>query len=264
MNSHADFLDQLRRIIGAVESERVILERALRFLAKWRSQLIQNTVIAECGTIVQSGPFKGMRFAQRSAEGCHVPKLLGTYEHELHPYIETAVMRSYRHVVNIGMAEGYYAVGLAMRMPNARVHGFDSNEKARATARAIAEMNNVSDRVEIGGVFAGEDFADYPAGDTLVICDIEGAEDALLDPARFSVLAGMDLIAELHECFKPGIAYRIGARFEASHDIMIVPNEGPVARPPDFFQRVDHLDQLLALWEWRTGPTPWGVMTRKH
>ena len=25
--------------------------------------------------------------------------------------------------------------------------------------------------------------------------------------------------------------------------------------------KLEHLDQLLALWEWRTGPTPWAYMT---
>jgi hypothetical protein len=25
-----------------------------------------------------------------------------------------------------------------------------------------------------------------------------------------------------------------------------------------------HLDQLLATWEWRSGPTPWLVMKAKH
>ena len=214
--------------------------------------MIQRTVIAECGTLVQSGPFKGMRFAQRSTEGCHVPKLLGTYEHELHPHIEAAIARGYGHVVNIGMADGYYAVGLAMRMPNVKVHGFDLAEKAHAVAREVADMNNVSDCVEIGGLFAGEDFAGYPAGDTLVICDIEGAEDALLDPERYSALAGMDLIVELHEGVKPGIARRICARFELSHDMTVVLHAGHAAKLPDFFQRLGHLDQLLAVWEWRT------------
>ena len=131
---------------------------------------------------MQSGPFKGMQFVSHSSEGCHVPKLLGSYEQELHVHIEAAIARGYGHVVNIGVAEGYYAVGLAIRMPTARVHGFYLNEKARAVCRKVAELNNVSERVEIGALFAGENFPRYPKGGTLVVCDIEGAEDALLDP----------------------------------------------------------------------------------
>jgi hypothetical protein len=262
MELDTQVLSQLRRIVEAKAPERTALDNALRLVAKWRSVLIQNTVIQQCGTAVQSGPFKGMQFVNQSSEGCHVPKLLGIYEQELHPHIEAAVARGYGHVIVIGMAEGYYAVGLAMRMPDAKVHAFDTNEKAHAICRKVAELNKVADRVEIGGLFKGEDFARY-AGDRLVICDIEGAEEALLDPQKYPALRDVDLIVELHECFKPDITRKICARFEASHDIAFVPHGGRDVELPEFFQQLGHLDQLLSVWEWRTGPTPWAVMLRK-
>ena len=31
-------------------------------------------------------------------------------------------------------------------------------------------------------------------------------------------------------------------------------------QPPGWFNQLAHLDQLLAVWEWRSGPTPWLVM----
>ena len=107
------------RLVKSKAPERVALDNALRLIAKWRSVLIQNTIIQKCGTVVQSGPFKGMQFVSHSSEGCHVPKLLGSYEQELHVHIEAAIARGYGHVVNIGVAERYYAVGLAIRMPTA-------------------------------------------------------------------------------------------------------------------------------------------------
>ena len=78
---------------------------------------------------------------------------------------------------------------------------------------------------EVGGVFNGEDFARYPER-TLVFCDIEGAEDALLDPDKRPALRKMDLIVELHECFQPDIARKVCARFAASHDIAMVLHHG--------------------------------------
>jgi hypothetical protein len=30
--------------------------------------------------------------------------------------------------------------------------------------------------------------------------------------------------------------------------------------PPQWFCNLAHLDQVLATWEWRSGPTPWLVM----
>jgi hypothetical protein len=32
---------------------------------------------------------------------------------------------------------------------------------------------------------------------------------------------------------------------------------------PWWLKDLSHLDQLLAVWEWRAGPTPWLVMTPK-
>ncbi|MGI8527335.1 MAG: hypothetical protein ACR2K5_14395 [Pseudolabrys sp.] len=156
MHLDATIREQGRRILEAPAADRAALDAALRLLSKWRSHLIQNSIISDVGTDVQSGPFKGMRFVERSAEGCHVPKLLGSYERELHPYLEAAIKRGYRHVVNIGMAEGYYAVGMALRMTAAQVHVFDINEEARKVCTNVAALNGVTDRVSVGGLFRGE------------------------------------------------------------------------------------------------------------
>lgn len=93
------------------------LNNALRLLSKWRSVLIQNTLLQQQGTTVMEGPIKGMDFLPQSAEGCHIAKLLGCYEQPLLPYIEAAIQAGYPTIVNIGCAEGYYAVGMARRMP---------------------------------------------------------------------------------------------------------------------------------------------------
>ena len=74
-------------VLDGSEITNIKLNQALRLLAKWRSVLIQNTLIEQEGTIVQRGPFAGMDFLAESAEGCHVAKLIGTYEQPLHsPY----------------------------------------------------------------------------------------------------------------------------------------------------------------------------------
>jgi hypothetical protein len=252
----------LRSALDAKATERQKLNAILRVMAKWRSTQLQAAVVKECGTVVQSGPFKGMRFLKRSSEGCHVPKLLGSYEQELHPHIEAAIARDYRDVIVIGMAEGYYAVGFAMRMPNAKVHAFDIKEKAHDFCHEVARLNHVSERVAIGGLFEGDDFSRYPER-TLVFCDIEGAEDALINPDTYPALRNMDVIVELHECFKPGIAAKVCGRFASSHDITMVQHAGRDVELPKLFDTLGDLDQMLAVWEWRTGPTPWAVMTRK-
>jgi hypothetical protein len=99
----------------------------------------------------------------------------------------------------------------------------------------------------------------------LLLCDIEGAERELLDPIASPALKGMDIIVESHDCLIPGITAMLMARFKDSHDITLVQDDGQrqLQTPPQWFMNLAHLDQLLATWEWRSGPTPWLVMKAK-
>jgi hypothetical protein len=236
------------------------LNTALRLLSKYRATLIQNTVVQQCGLTVQGGPFQGMHFVAQSAEGCHVPKLLGCYEMELHVHILAAAGRGYGAVINIGAAEGYYAVGLARLMPDARVYAYDTNPAAHPVCQSLAERNGVAERIIIGGAFRGEDFERFTGRRTLVVCDIEGGETALLDPQRYPALKTMDLIVELHDSLEVKPSVLLPERFDATHAVTMVRHGGRGVELPMLFETLGHLDQLLAVWEWRSGPTPWAVM----
>lgn len=238
------------------------LEGALRLLAKWRCTFIQARLIESSGTTVRSGVFKGMDFVERSAEGCHVPKLLGCYEEPLQPEIEAAIARGYARVLNIGSAEGYYAVGLARRKQGAHIVAFDISARAREATVALAAKNGVATRIEIGERFAHEDFARLADRGTLIVCDIEGAERELLDPDRAPALRAADIIVEAHDGMIPGLSSLIAGRFGPTHEARIIVDTGMrhVPDPPGWFAGLSHLDQLLAVWEWRSGPTPWLVL----
>ena len=249
---------------GAADARR--LDEALRLLAKWRSALVQNTILRRHGTVVMEGPLQGLDYLSRSAEGCHVAKLLGCYEQPLHPFIESAIRAAYPVVLNIGCAEGYYAVGMARRMPATRVEAFDADAQAQRACAALAARNGVADRVQVGARFRPEDFARYAGRKALVLCDTEGAEKDLLDPERAPALTGMDIIVESHDCLIRGLSRLLVERFRASHDVTVVPDDGlrRLRNAPAWFHRLAHLDQLLATWEWRVGPTPWLVMKARQ
>ena len=72
----------------------------------------------------QSGPFAGMSCISEAICSSLVPKLLGSYESELHQVLNQILETDYQNVIDIGCAEGYYAVGLALRLPNARVYAW--------------------------------------------------------------------------------------------------------------------------------------------
>ena len=253
---------EVKRLLdGPPDPER--LEQALRFLAKWRSQMVANTVIKRSGRMVLAGPFKGMKYGVQASEGAGAARLIGAYEASLAPVIEEIVARSYDLVIDVGSAEGYYAVGLARRLPQAQIWARDADPAAQALCRALAAANQVSARVQIGGLMAHGDFDICHAQNTLVLCDIEGAEDDLLDPTKAQGLLAADILVEVHESFQPGLSKAIAARFQATHHLQRIGRKLDDSALPDWMENFSDMDRLMALWEWRGGPTPWLWMVRK-
>lgn len=237
------------------------LNAVLRRLGIWRSTLIANTFIRHHGVTILNGPFAGMQYVSAATEGALAPRLFGSYESELHPHLEALRGAQLECVIDIGCAEGYYAVGLARMLPAVTVHAHDISEHARAACAELAAKNGVTERVRIGGEFRPEDFQAFADRNTLVMMDAEGAEDDVLIPERAPALAGMRLIVETHDLFRRGVKQRLIERFSPTHDIVEV-RQGPKTTPlPEWVSELNHLDQLLAYWEWRSGPTPWLVMT---
>ena len=239
------------------------LNQALRLLSKWRAYALAETYFAQHGTIIFSGPFQGMDYVRSASEGALVPRLMGTYESELHPHLATFSRAGLDCVIDVGCAEGYYAVGLARQMPGVTVYAHDIDERARVSCAELAARNGVSDRVVIGGEFQPEDFQRFAGRRALVMVDAEGAELDILQPDRGPALGGMRIIVETHDGYRPGALATLVKRFEATHDIVRVDQAGKVWEPPAWLKGLGHLDQLLAVWEWRSFPTPWLVMTPK-
>jgi hypothetical protein len=251
------------RQLAADPPDAAQLAIALRHLAKWRSGVIANTLAKRSGTTVLSGPFKGMTYAVRASEGSRSARLIGAYEASLAPVIDQIVARNYDLVIDVGCAEGYYAVGLARRMPRAKIMARDDNPKAQTLCRELAAANTVADRVKIDGRMTHADFAICATTRAVVICDIEGAERGLLDPTQAPGLLHADILVECHDCLQPGLSQLIAARFAATHDVQIINRKLDDTGLPDWMESLSDLDRLIALWEWRIGPTPWLWMVRK-
>ena len=142
---------------------------------------------------------------------------------------------------------------------------FELNIKAHQICNALALKNGVSDRVIVGDLFKPEDFAMYANQRVLLVCDVEGAENELLNPEVSPALAGMDLIVESHECLMPGVTQTLIDRFKGTHQISLIQDNGQrqLKKMPNWFNNLSNLDQLLAVWEWRSGATPWLIMKIK-
>jgi hypothetical protein len=265
MSINAQVVAYLRKTVAEWPEEPPVnfINAALRVMGRWRQYHIQQAYLQRHGTVIWSGPFKGMDYVASSAEGALLPRLLGSYEHELHPHLTAFAQEDLEVIIDVGCAEGYYAVGLARLMPKVTIHAHDIDPAAQAACRALAQKNGVADRVQVGGEFKPEDFQAFAGKRALVMVDAEGAELDVLQPDRAPALAALSLIVETHDIYRQGALATLKERFAPTHDIVQVDQQYAAFEPPPWFQTLPHLDRLLALWEWRVSPTPWLVMRPK-
>lgn len=168
---------------------------------------------------VLHGPFQGMRYPELTSVGSAMyPKLLGSYEREIAELIEALCQRDYDTVVDIGCAEGYYAVGLGMRLDSARVYAFDTDEVAKRLCRQMAELNGVE--VEIGGFCTPDTLKSMDLGRRgLVVSDCESYEGELFDESVAQALAAHDVLVETHDFVHLDLTERIARAFEPTHRV---------------------------------------------
>jgi len=169
--------------------------------------------------------FRGMKYVGQAVGSALGPKLLGTYEMELRSKIEAICAAGYSHIIDVGAAEGYYAVGLATRSSASKVTAFETSETGRALMAEMARANGVSDRVMIRGhCDVGELTGALGSGEeTFLLMDCEGAEAELLDPRAIPALVRVDILVEIHDFKVPGVGALLRGRFEPSHSIEEIP-----------------------------------------
>jgi hypothetical protein len=208
--------------------------RYLRYGTVRRRRQTQGRILRRLRSpnVVAQGPFEGMRYISSSFCSEILPKVVGTYELELRQAIEAICSARCDRIIDIGAAEGYYAVGLALRNPDGKVIAFEMNASARYYLSKLAERNQVSDRIEIRGRCEPESLAEALDGArrSAVVCDCEGAEDHLLCPDRVEPLRRSFVLVETHDGLVTetgtleGITDRLCARFERTHEVQIIVN----------------------------------------
>jgi hypothetical protein len=174
--------------------------------------------------VVRNGCFKGMQYPDFKSYGSSIyPKLLGYYEPELFNVFETICKTKYSEIIDIGSADGYYAVGLAMRLKNAKVYAFDINSSANKQCKLMAELNKVSDRVFIKDNCDADTLKNFHFSKKgLVISDCEGFEKKLFNISNLPNLSNCDLLIELHDFVDPNISNYIFDLFEKTHNSLIL------------------------------------------
>jgi hypothetical protein len=253
-----------RLIFEIRRAVRKLRERPQRVEARRRRRVLHQCLfhhfVSQGGLTVRAGPFAGMEYLAETSWVGFFPRLLGVYEEELHGVVERAIEAGPELVIDIGSAEGYYAVGLARRLPGARVHAFDIDANARRLCAEMAQRNGVADRVVVEGRCLPDDLDARIAPRTLVVSDCEGGEVELLDPERVPALRRCLVLVEIHEAADHGVAALMRRRFEPSHQITMITSTD---RDPERYAQIDGLsaeEKEFAVEEFRGRTMEWAYM----
>src|SRR5258706_1526195 len=219
-------------------------------------EAVNELVKQHTGMIVQRGPFAGMRMIDGSmrGDGDIAPKLLGTYEQELHPHLERFAKRPYDALIDVGCAEGYYSVGAARLFPGAPVIAYDSDKGALDILLMTAEQNGCTDQIRTGQFCDPATLRavlrDHPH--SLVIVDCEGYEKTLFsDPETNKWAASSDLIIECHDIWDHKITPTITGALAGTHDITVERASGRDPNVFPFLAGLSDLDRWRSVWERR-------------
>jgi len=100
--------------------------------------------------IVLGGRFAGMQYDDFGHGSPLIPKVFGTYEAELHSWILESFDRRHDCFINVGCAEGYYAVGFARAIPEIAIYAFDTDGATDSMVLRLATLNKIQSRVKKG------------------------------------------------------------------------------------------------------------------
>jgi hypothetical protein len=224
---------------------------------------LTQAFITQHGQSVLGGPFAGMTYVPQATGSALMPKLVGSYEAELHAVIEQIVATDYSVIIDIGCAEGYYANGLAMRLPSALIYAFDINPEAQALCKEMARLNGVQQQVKVLGACRHDDLNVLMTPRSLIVCDCEGYEAKLLQPAFVPALARADILVELHDQVHPGLTSLILDRFRETHNALMLTALERHAEdyPPLRFSEPEK--RQIAVSEFRSANQQWAFLQAK-
>lgn len=230
--------------------------RLTRSLMKDRTHALADIIKRESRMRVMGGPFQGLALPDAMSWGDLAPKLLGIYESELAGAVDALVAGKPSRVVNVGCAEGYYAVGLARRLPGIEVIAYDTDPSAQALSALCASLNGVP--LTVRGTCAPEELAALARSEPrlAVVLDCEGFERELLlaTPDAFRTTS---VLVECHDTIHPGITDRIAQAFAQSHTVtrLVQGARNPHAIP--LLQSWNEADRWLVVSERRAAVMSW-------
>ncbi len=220
---------------------------------QWGCEEILKSIIQHHGSKVLAGPFQGLELIPSTFLEHSSPYLLGTYERELHQAWETVFQGNYEQILDVGAKFGFYAIGLALRFPNAPVVAFDTDRWARETTMEMAEANHAGPNLTV------ESFCDKSwlrkklLPNALIVSDCEGYEAILFDSPNADSLRSATLIIETHDHEVPGVTTALIRELSQTHQVVEIRSQEGATDCSVNLSFLEPDEQRLALNDMRPG-----------
>jgi predicted RNA methylase len=212
--------------------------------------------------------FEGLRYSTAEAKTSAIlPKLLGTYEAEVATVLASMLkQKRYRCCIDIGAAEGYYAIGIARLQPQCEVYAVDNDQSALDLCKENAIANGCLDRLHLQDHLSAEDLATFTLPDpSLIISDCEGFERHLFTEKVIQNLQNCDLIIEVHDFVDPTISNYLKGLFRSTHRLEVVTSIPDQAKAMTYdvpeIAKYDAATRAYLLSEFRPCLMDWFVFT---
>jgi hypothetical protein len=170
---------------------------------------------------VTSGLFAGLILTEHESSGTNMgSKLLGLYESELYETLNDVVRAVPDVVVNVGCAEGFYAIGLARLIPEVNVIAYDVNTEAQRICAEGARKNAVNRLLDVRGRCTSTELRNLTetARRPFILIDCEGGERELLLSTDYNY-KNSRMIIECHDFIDPHITRDLVDKFTKTHNI---------------------------------------------
>jgi hypothetical protein len=246
------------------------------FLARLILEYFKNSGLVDMEKYFQSppcvlaGPFKDLKYPEFRAKCSAIyPKLFGCYESELTGALMDFSKNDYSEILDIGCAEGYYAVGLSLMFSKSVVYAYDIDPEARRACGEMAYLNGRHTNFIIRSKCDANELAKFSFnGRALIICDCEGYEAKLFCPTSVANLGNCDLIIETHDFISPRVSSDLRNLFSKTHEVVSVYSRSDLEKALTYQLSSDSNLNPLSRWrgvyEGRPQKMEWLVCSTKN
>jgi len=190
------------------------------------------------------------------------PKVFGLYENQILKWIEG---KEFNLFIDIGAADGYYALGILYSNIASTAVTFEISEKDREICRASAITNNVFDKIIVKGEASSSEIIQVVKSHDhgLIIIDIEGGEYNLITREVLEAARNYYIVIEIHEIENEEIKlsmFKLCAEFHNIEQLTGLERDFPRDK---FTEKLTDNERALLLSEGRPFAMNWVALSPK-